>query len=554
MPQMNGAQALVKSLEVHGVDTVFGVLGSTLLPVYDELYEHPQIRLIAPRGEDGALHMADAYARVTGKVGVGMITVGAGAAFSVSAMGEAWAESWPVLNIVTQIPTPYLDKDKGVYHECHDQMGMFRPVTGWCRRVLSAAEIPYAIYEAFFRMRNGRPRPVMLEIPADVLRQEAHVTIQAATASARPRVDEQAIKQAADLLIAAKRPLLWAGGGVVKADAGGELLQLCELLQAPVLATNGSKGVVPDDYPLMLGNILTQSPVIEQEILNTADVMLALGTRFSERATRSTDKSAALLDVTGRSARGWTIKLPAQLIHADIDPSEFNRNVPAQLTIHGDAKDVIARLLAEIKARSFKADARRVDEIRKIKSAARAALKERVPEEMQLLEDLRAVLPRNAIVTAQSIVGHWARYALDMYEPGQFLFANSFGSMGYAFHAAIGAKIARPDCPVVALCGDGGLMFGCGELATIAHYKLAIPIVIFNNGGYKILQNTQKRRYGRHIGTDLTNPDFVKFGESFGFHAKRVNDLSKLAPAIADALQKDRATVIEVPADFKPYR
>ena len=553
MAKMSGARALVESLSAQGVDTVFGVLGSTLLPVYDELYDHPQIRLIAPRGEDGALHMADAYARVSGKVGVGLITVGAGAAFSLSAMGEAYAESWPLLNIVTQIPTPYLDQDKGIYHECHDQLGLFKPVTGWSRRVMHASEIPAAVYDAFYRMQNGRPRPAVLEIPSDLLKQEADVTILGRAPRSTPLVDRAAISKAADLLTAARRPVLWAGGGVVKAGAGAQLQALAEILQAPVFSTNGSKGIVPDDHPFMFGNLLTQSPLVEQQLFNQADAVLALGTRFSERATRSTDKSAALLDVTGRSARGWTIKFPPTVIHADIDPGEFNRNVPTQLPIHGDARDVLELLLAELRGRGYRAPHRQA-EIQALKQEARAALKKRVPAEIQLLEDLRAVLPRDGIVAAQSIAGHWARYALDMYEPGKFLFANTFGSMGFAFHAAIGAKIAYPGRPVVALCGDGGFLFGCGELATIAHYKLNIPIVIFNNGGYKILQNTQKKRYGRHIGTDLTSPDFVKLGEAFGFHAARVEDLSTLASTIGTALGRDRATIIEVPVEFEPYR
>jgi acetolactate synthase-1/2/3 large subunit len=550
---MTAAKALVETLSVNGVDTVFGVLGSTLLPVYDELIDHPEIQLIAPRGEDGALHMADAYGRVTGKVGVGLITVGAGAAYSVSAMGEAYAESFPLLNIVTQVPTPYLDQEKGVYHECRDQMGMFKPVTGWCHRITTAEEVPAAVNEAFTRMRSGRPRPIMLEIPSDVLKIEADITIPSPARATKPKIDEQQVKQVADLVTGAKRPVLWAGGGAVRAGAGPELRALAELLQAPVLGTNGSRGVIPDDHPLTLGNMLTMSPLLEDEVLNTSDAMLALGTRFSERATRSSDKKAAL-DVTGRSAKGWTLKIPQKMAHIDIDAAEFNHNYPTQIGVHADARDFLQKLLAELGARKFKPAERREEQIAIIKDRARMALRERVPVEMQLLDDLRAALPRNGILAAQSIAGHWARYAFDMYEPGKFLFANTFGSMGYAFHAAIGAKIGCPDRPVVALCGDGGLMFGCGELATIAHYKLAIPIVVFNNGGFKILQNTQKKRFGRHIGTELTNPDFMKLGDAFGFHTTRVDDLAQLAPAVANALKKDRATLIEVPVEFKPYR
>ncbi|OGA20515.1 MAG: hypothetical protein A3I02_04655 [Betaproteobacteria bacterium RIFCSPLOWO2_02_FULL_67_26] len=553
MARMNGGKALIESLYSHGVDTVFGVLGSTLFRPYDALCDRTDIRLITPRGEDGALHMADAYARVTGKVGVGMVTVGAGAVASLSAMGEAYAESWPVLNIVTQVPTPYLDQERGVYHECRDQMAMFRPVTGWTRRVTRAAEIPEVIGEAFFRMKSGRPRPVMLEIPADVFNAEDDVTLPTPRTPAAPRADAAEIARVAELLLNAKQPLLWAGGGVVKAGAGAELQALAELLQAPILSTNGSKGIVPDDHPLMLGNLLTMAWTVESKLIETADVMLAVGTRFSERATRSRRKDAEI-DVTGRSAKGWTMRMPKTLIHVDIDPGEFGKNYRPTLALESDAKFALQDLLAALRARKIPPRQSRLAEVAAIREEAWRELRQRVPEEMKLLESIRSVLPRDAIVAAQSIVGHWARYVLEMYQPGSFLFANSFGSMGFAFHAAIGAKIGQPGRPVVAFCGDGGFMFGCGEMATIAHYRLNIPIVIINNGGYKILNNTQRRRFGRTIGTELTNPDFVKFGESFGFRALRVTGANDLAPALGEALAADRPTLIEVPIEFTPYR
>lgn len=553
MPRMNGGKALIESLYTHGVETVFGVLGSTLLRPYDALCDRTDIRLIAPRSEDGAVHMADAYARVSGKVGVAMVTVGAGAAASLSAMGEAYAESWPLLNIVTQVPTPYLDQEKGVYHECRDQLGMFRPVTGWAHRITRVGEIPEAVHEAFRRMRSGRPRPVMLEIPADVFNAEDEVSFPEPAPAEAPQPDTGRIAQAADFLAGAERPVIWVGGGVVKAGAGLELKELAELLQAPILATNGSKGIVPEDHPLMLGNILTMSWTVESRILDTADVMIALGTRFSERATRTRRKEAEA-DVTGRSAKGWTVRMPKTLIHVDIDPGELGKNYPPTLAIHGDAKAALLQLLAALRSKRISPKPSRTQDMIALKREAREELRQRVPEEIGLLESIRAALPRDAIVSGQSIVGHWARYALEMYQPASFLFANSFGSMGFAFHAAIGAKVACPDRPVVAFCGDGGFMFGCGEMATIAHYRLNVPVVIFNNSGYKILNNTQKRRYGRTIGTELTNPDFVKFGESFGFHAVRVAGAKELVPALKEALAADRATLIEVPIEFKPYR
>lgn len=553
MARMNGGKALIESLYTQGVDTIFGVLGSTLLRPYDALCDRTDIRLIAPRSEDGAAHMADAYARVSGKVGVCMVTVGAGAAGSLAGIGEAYAESWPVLNIVTQVPTPYLDQARGVYHECPGQLDMFRSVTGWARRVTGVAEIPEAVHEAFRRMRTGRPRPVLLEIPADVFNAEDDVKLPVPAEPALNRADTTQIVQAANLLVKAQRPLLWVGGGAVKAGAGPELQELADLLQAPILGTNGSKGIVPEDHPLMLGNILTMSYAVESQLLDSADAMLAVGTRFSERTTRSRRKDAEV-DVTGRSAKGWTMRLPKTLIHIDIDPGEFGKNYAPSLAIHGDAKDALQQLLAVLRGKQLAPQASREQEMMALKRAARQELRERVPEEIDLLEAIRNALPRNTIVSAQSIVGHWARYALEMYQPSSFLFANMFGSMGFAFHAAIGAKVACPDRPVVAFCGDGGFLFGCGEMATIAHYGLNIPIVVFNNGGYKILNNTQRRRFGRTIGTELTNPDFVKFGESFGFRALRARDAKELATALKEAVAADIPTLIEVPIEFKPYR
>lgn len=552
MPQMNGGKALIEALHAHDVDTVFGVLGSTLFTPYDALCDRPDIRLITPRGEDGTVHMADAYARVTGKVGVAMVTVGAGAAASLSAMGEAYAESWPLLNIVTQVPTPYLDQDKGVYHESPRQLEMFKPVSGWTHRVTRAAEIPEAIQEAFHRMRSGRPRPAVLEIPADILNATDNITIPPPLSPTAPTADAAQIAQAAELLASAKKPLLWVGGGGVKAGIGPELQALAELLQAPILATNGSKGIVREDQPLMLGNILTMSSTIEERVLETADVMLAIGTRFSERATRTRRKDAEA-DVTGRSAKGWTVRMPKTLIHVDIDTGEFGKNYTPTLAIHSDARDALKKLLAALRARKLAPRPSRDAEMLGLKQEMRKELQERVPDELKLIDSIRSVLPRDTIVSAQSIMGHWARYALEMYQPSSFLFANTFGSMGFAFHAAIGAKIACPERPVAAFCGDGGFMFGCGEMATIAHYRLNMPVVVFNNGGYKILNNTQKRRFGRAIGTELTNPDFVKFGESFGFRSLRVGT-QELAPALQEALAANKPTLIEVPIEFKPYR
>jgi acetolactate synthase-1/2/3 large subunit len=536
MPKLTGGGAVARTLEAEGVEVAFGVVGSTLLPVYDALIDGP-MRLIAPRGEDGAGHMADAYARVSGKPGVLLTTVGPGAANAVSAMGEAYNESWPLLHITTQTTTPYLDREKGVYHDGPNQRQIFQSVSGWDHRIGSVGEIPEAIHEAFVRMKTGRPRPVFLEIPADLLRAEDTVAIPAPANGSPPPVNESEVRDALPLITKARRPVIWAGGGAVKSGAGDEVRQLAERLQAPVFATNASKGIVSDDHPLAVGNLLTMSSIIEDEVLAPSDLVIAVGTRFSQRATKQ-----------------WSVKMPADIIHIDIDRGEFGRNYAAKATVEGDAHAILQAMLTSLDGDGFKAAADRAAETRGIKERALQALRQKHPDEFQLLEEVRRVMPRDTIVAAQSILGHWCRFALECYAPASFLFANTYGSMGFAFHAALGAKAACPDRPVVAFCGDGGFMMGCGELATLMTYKLNMPVVIFNNAGFAILRARQVRQYQRHIGTDVENPDFMKLADSFAMKAARVKDFTEVAPRLEQALADGGPWLIEVPIEFEGYR
>ena len=303
--------------------------------------------------------------------------------------------------------------------------------------------------------------------------------------------------------------------------AGSELQDLAELLQAPVLGTSTSKGILPDDYPLMLGNILTQSPLIETEALNTADVMLALGTRFSERATRSTDTGASR-DAIGRSTEGWTVKLPENLIHVDIDPAEFNKNYPAKLTVQADARVFLRKLLQALRADGLAPRKSRASHYRKLKSAARTDIKKRFPEEIELLEKLRRAIPREAIVSAQSIPGHWARFAFEMYKPANFLFAYSFGSMGYAFHAAIGAKLAFPERPVIALCGRRRICIRLRRDGDHRALQIANPCSDIQQRWFQNPADVAKAPLWPGDENDLTNPDFIQLGKSFGFRTQRV--------------------------------
>jgi len=536
MAKMTGGQAVVKALEAEGAKVAYGVLGSHLMPTYDALYDSP-IKLITPRNEDSAGHMADAYTRVCNEPGVVLTTVGPGACGVACAMGEAYNESWPMLHISTQILSEYMGKEKGIYHDGPNQKQMFVPVSSWQHTIESVGEIPEAINEAYRRMRTGRPRPVFLEIPSDVLLKEDEAKILPPANTAPPALNDKQIKDTVALLKNAKRPILWFGGGTVKARAMPEVKALAELLQAPVFCTNGSKGVLADDHPLALGNLLSISDTLQNEVLAKGDVVFAVGTRFSQRATKQ-----------------WTVPMPETIIHADIDANEFGKNYQPTVKVEGDARAILQAVLTALEKDGYQAETDRCAETQDFKKRAIDEMKKKQPEVFELLRETRAMLPRDAIVAAQSIMGHWTRFGLECYQPGSFLFANTFGSMGFAFHAAVGAKAAFPDRKVVAFCGDGGFMFGCGELATLQQYNLAMPVVIFNNGGYSIIRQRQDAKYGRNIGTVLSNPDYPKLAEAFGFKGVRVNDISEVAPRIKEALDDDVSWIIEVPVEFQGYR
>ncbi len=536
MPKLTGGQAVIKSLEAEGAEVAYGILGSHCMPTFDALADS-DIRLIVPRCEDAAGHMADAYTRVSNNPGVVLTTVGPGACGVANAMGEAYNESWPMMHVSTQIMSEYMGKEKGMYHDGPNQKEMFKPVSSWQHTITSVGEIPEAINEAYRRMRTGRPRPVFLEIPSDIQIKEDNVKILPPANVSPPPIKNSELKDAVEILKKAKRPLLWFGGGAVKAKAMAEVKQIAEMLQAPVFCTNGSKGVLSEDHPLALGNLLTVSDTLQNDVLAKADVVLGVGIRFSQRATKQ-----------------WTVPMPDTIIHADIDPAEFGKNYQAKVTVEGDAKVFLQSLMTALEKDGFKAKENRFDEVMGYKKKAIEEMKKKQPEVFDIMLKIRDMLPRDAVVASQSIMGHWTRFGFECYQPGSFLFANTFGCMGFAFHAAVGAKAAFPDRKIIAFCGDGGFTYGSGELATLQQYNLAMPIIVFNNGGYSIIRQRQDAKYGRNIGTRLTNPDYVKLAEAYGFKGIKINEPDELVPAIQKALDDNTTWIIEVPFEFEGYR
>lgn len=541
--KMKGAEAAIQALKVQGVEVIFGIPGVHALPLYNALAHYPEIRHVQTMHEQGAGFMADAYARVTGKPGVCFITPGPGGGNVITPVMEAYASSSPVLILMAQIHSKIVDSGKGGVHEVKDHYNLFKSVTRWNYRVQSVEEIPSIIHEAFRRLKMERPGPVQVEIPVDILNSEGEVTIPEKVIPSKKSGDAQKIIQAVTLLQQARNPLILAGGGTVRSGADQELRELAELLNAPVTTTFQGKGIISEDHPLALGCINglliyrgnpSKSPFVEK-FLRKVDCLLAIGTKFGEATTDS-----------------WKLPIPPQLIQIDLDEKEIGKNYPVKIGIVGDAREVLAEILKKLKngdkfqqSKSKKIKDTMVDLKKEIENRLKSGHREK---ELQLIEDLREVLEPDAIVANDmTIPTYWTGRYFKVYKPRTFLYPYGSTTLGFGLPAAIGAKMAYPDRQVIALCGDGGFMFTCQELATAVKYEARLPVLIFNDKSYGVLKDFQKLRYGRSFEVDLHVPDFVKFAEAFGARGVRLESPSELKLALKEALNTDLTTVIEIP-------
>lgn len=526
--RMTGGEAVVRSLAAHNVDTVFGIPGTHNLAIYDALREATGIRHILARHEQGAAFMADGYARASGEIGVCVSTTGPAALNTLASLGTAFSDSSPVLCIASQIPAEGIGLDKGYLHECQDQLGSFAPVTKWRARADTVESIPGVMREAFAQMQSGRPRPTAVEVPCDTLDAYDDVTIPAPAAVDRPAPDPERVEQAARLLKTARRPVIWTGGGVISSNAGAELRQLAERLQAPIFTTVLGKGAVADDHPLAAGATILHPAA--RAFLAESDLMLAVGTRFTEEES---DR--------------WGLCLPGSLIHIDVDPEEIDRNYPATVGVVGDARAALQMIngqLQDLQKQDSGGDAG----IAEMRQKVWRYCQERAPEGVELVQTLRKALPRETIVVSDlTVAAYWCRRLLDIYEPRTNIYPWGFCTLGFGLPAAIGAKVARPDRPVVALCGDGGFLFNCQELAAAVQSDVPIVTLVFNDSAYGVLRPQQEVRYGQAHAVDLVNPDFVGLARSFGVDGCRVTSIEQLGPAIAKAIEADRSTLIELP-------
>ena len=508
---MTGGQAVVETLDAWGVDVVFGIPGIHTLAIYDALYQHPRIRHITARHEQGAGFMADGYARASGRVGVVLTTTGPAAMNALTPVGEAHAESSPIL-LICSGPTDETDgQDTGVLHDMRDQFGTLLSVAGQGKRVSRVEEIPDALTEGFEAMRYGRPRPYVLEVPLDVLDHEADVTINEPAHRALRMPDDGALRNAVKMMQDAKKPMLLVGGGAHGASA--DVVALAEKVGALVAVTHNGLGVMPADHALYVHDVQASVPLLEE-----ADVVLAVGTRLGHRVRQA-----------------WK-GLPKQLIHLDIDVNMIGRDFKADVALVGDAG-------AGVRALCERLDEKESDwQVAGVRAVAGDGP---LPK---LLAVLRSVMDRDAVlVNDMTMISYQARRLFPVYEARSFLSPTVYGTLGFSMPAAVGAKIACPDRQVVSLCGDGGFLFTATELATAKQQNVPLPIVVCNDNTYTAIKSAQDRESGgRYIGVDLENPDFVMFAKSFGLKATRVTDYETFDKVLTHALAENGPTLIEV--------
>ena len=530
MANLSGAQALIQSLAREGVEVVFGLPGVQIMEIYDALYEQPGIRLITVRHEQSAAYMADGYARTTGRVGVALVVPGPGALNAAAAVGTAYATSSPVMLISGQVDSAMLGQNRGALHEVNDQLDVFRPITKWNARTTNAEEIPNLVHMAMQQVLDGRPRPVEIEVPFDILPGSYDIDLLEREGTIKQSPDPARVKEAVELLAKAERPLIWAGGGCREADITGELAQLAEALNAPVITTPEGKGSIPENHSLSVGTFYYGHGAAYYT-LPQSDVILAIGSR---------------MNMNPRTP--WSLRPDQVVIRIDADPEELGRNVESRVGMVADAKLGVNDILAEWGGATGASQWQdtELDEIRRKAAEDTRAL---APLQVELIETIRAELDDDAIMVAGTTeVAYWGHLAFPVLKPRSYLTSSYFATLGYAFPTALGAKVGNPNRQVVATIGDGGFMYASSELSTAVQEGINLVTLVFNNGLLGASRADQMNRYqGRAIGTELLNPDFAQLAEVYGALGIRLADRRELGPALHDALRADRPAVIEVP-------
>jgi len=527
---MTGAQAVLESLKREGVDVVFGLPGGVLLPLYDAILQS-DIRHILVRHEQGAAHMADGYARATGKVGVCIATSGPGATNLVTGIANAYMDSVPIVAITGQVNTWLIGKD--AFQEA-DITGITLPITKHNYLLRSARDISRVFREAFYIARTGRPGPVLIDLPRDVTVDEVEfswpeVDLPGYHPSVKPH--EMQIKKAAKALMEADRPVIYAGGGVKYSGAHRELFDLAVKVNAPVTTTLMGIGCFPEDHPLSLGMLGMHGTKYANYAVQESDLIVAIGARFDDRVTGKTSSFAPR----------------ARIVHIDIDPAEVGKNVRVDIPVVGDAKNALLGLLKEVSPRQRSVWNEKIDGWKK-DYPLRYIPDMNVIKPQYVIEKICQIAPEAVITTEVGQNQMWAAQFFVHRDPTKFISSGGLGTMGYGFPAAIGAKIGRPECDVIDIAGDGSFLMNSQEMATAVVNDIPVKVAVLNNGCLGMVRQWQElffeKRYSATI-LGRTSPDFVKLAEAYGAVGLRATKPSEVEPVIRAALAVDRPVIMD---------
>ncbi len=543
MTEMSGAKALIKALEKQKVEVIFGILGGAVLPIYDH-FCGSEIRHILCRHEQGAAHAAEGYARASGKPGVCLATSGPGATNLVTGIANAYMDSTPIIALTGQVPTTSVNTTYMIGRDSFqeaDIVGITTPITKYNFQLKSAAEIPETVKNAFHIATTGRPGPVLIDIPKNLQTEVAEMNfsdkIRIKGYNPRSKPHPLQIKKAAKMLTKAEKPVILSGGGVITSNASHELLKTAEILLAPVATSFMGKGSFPENHPLSVGSIGMHGNPVANKLVCEADVLLAVGTRFGDRATGTIDKFCS----------------NAKKIHIDIDAAEIGKNIEVDVPIVADAKKALRELNSRIS--------------NQVKNREETPWRSRIRETKQqlnpppnendnslkpktLLYELRKILPKDAIITTE--VGQnqmWSALYFNSLKPRTFISSGGLGTMGFGFPAAIGAKVACPNKSVVDIAGDGSFRMTEQELATSVTEDIPVIVIVLNNSVLGMVAQWQrlffKKRYSAiKLGS---SPDFVKLAEAYGAQGLRAETLKEVSDAVKKALKSDVTTVIDIP-------
>jgi acetolactate synthase-1/2/3 large subunit len=523
------ADALLKELERIGVDTVFGIISIHNIPFYDALERHGGFRVITARHEGAVVNMADAYSRVSGKLGVAFTSTGTGAGNAAGAIIESWNGGAPLLHVTGNVAAAYLETGRGYIHDCKDQFGMLKSISKDAYRVHQPQEAPSIFRRAIRNAFQPPPGPISVEIPIDF--QASLITLPeiADTPAVLTLPEKAQLATAVERILAAKRPVIWAGSGAMFSDSAPEVTELMKLLDAGVITTQSARGIVPETDSRCIGHFAT-FPAL-RDFVAKADLLISIGVRFR-----------------GNETSNWILRTPPEHIGIDADAAAINRNYPHSIGIVGDAKPVLAEIIRLIRQKAPKPRAEYREELSMLHRALRKEVRDTMGPWEGILDGIQEVFPEDGILIRDVTVPAttWGSRLIVRRYPRTTLHASG-GGIGQALPMAIGAQVAAPEKTVLALCGDGGLLVNIGELAVASQEKIPIVVIVFDDQGYGVLRNIQDAHFeSRRIGVDLRSPDYVEVARGFGLKSECVKSVEEFRRVFSQAVKSREPWIVVV--------